>query len=1049
MDRTKWPAISGLTIGTYLLCRSVPGTFAFDKPLHTSVTVLATCAATLLLLGRILPREIGASQKDQQYDAVPLEDVGIDHSPREPSPSREDVRYPSSLRKLRILFLILVIAICARVATLKEIVENPQCAALTWEPLIPLALAIGDYWTVQRRSKRMHAEDYENNLYDDIQGAFVSSPYRYLLTAGVLSLSSLLALAKARSVGSTYICAATLPHTWMVPASQHFGTFLDLVIMYCVGQLLHQYEVRGQRSVALRFVSIGWAALFSAAAMLGVLGTSYLLAGPPDRRRLIGMSSSYVWSLFRFDLLASFTATCTLFTVGLLRAKKGTLLLTLGLQIYHVGIMSASMIAAFVSTTTIVTSFTWNNAHPFPPTSTGLGLLAIILAIISFTVYFHVDASDRSHASKTLRSVPAWLSLILATILIVHTSLWASHSSTVSYHPIDLLIYDAARHHEAYLNQSSSSTNLEEAVANYEVRYNRPPPPAFNHWYKYATARNSVVIDDFDSIHRDLLPFWAVPPEIIRERTYQLISNPWHDVAGVSIRGGKADVSPNVMPTHRWMVDGLVEMIGHFAEYLPDMDLAFNLNDECRVAVPFEDIEPMRKDSAHPRIVEGEAVQNRFSEGRAEQWKTVPEEPSQERVLKEMSWQKTFYEFGSIGCPPKSPARKDRTWNTGELCTTCTNPHSLGAFLANWTLAGNICHQPDLANLHGLYLSPAAFKASHELYPIFSQSKTHGFNDILYPSAWNYLDKARYEPSETYPDPEWREKNNTLFWRGATSEGVSQGFGSWMGMARQRFVHMTRHHPRDLNTSSSSSSSTPPQPLLLPNPNQRPRSSPSTKHPEAEGIVHSPLLHYQLLPSSHLPSLLLTDLQIVETIARCGGRDCSDQAAEFSPLASPSDFQYHWQYRFLLDLDGAGFSGRFLPFLFSKSLPFKAGVFREWWDDRVTAWLHFVPVDVRGQGLWGTLGYFAGVRGSLGSDDSVGEEEEEEVDGPGPGRGKRGGLWIDVPPHEVEGEEIAERGRRWAGQVLRKEDMEIYFFRLLLEWGRLTDDARDGIGFSS
>ncbi|RMY98359.1 hypothetical protein D0862_07618 [Hortaea werneckii] len=949
MDRTKWPAISGFVIGTYLLCRSIPGTFAFDKPLHTSVTVLATCAATLLLLGRVLPREVGAAQSDQRYDAVPLEDVGMERSSREPSPMREDVRYPSSLRKLRILFLILVIAICARVATLKEIVENPQCAALTWEPLIPLALAIGDYWTIQRHSKRMNAEDYENNVYDDIQGAFVSSRYRHLVTAGVLSLSSLLALAKARSVGSTYICAATLPHTWMVPASQHFGTFLDLTIMYCI---------------------------------------------------------------------------------------------------YHIGIMSASMIAAFVSTATLTTSFAWNNAHPFPPTSTGLGLLAITMAVISFTVYIHVDTSDRSHSLRTFRAVPAWLYLILAVIFIIHTSLWASHSSTVSYHPIDLLIYDAARHHEAYLNQTSSSTTLEQAVANYEVRYNRPPPPAFHHWYTYATARNSVVIDDFDSIHRDLLPFWSVPPEIIRERTYQLISNPWHDVAGVSIRGGKADVSPNVVPTHRWMVDGLVEMIGHFAEFLPDMDLAFNLNDECRVAVPFEDVEPMRKDAAHPRIVEGEAVQNRFSEGRAEQWKIVSEEPSQERVLKEMSWQKTFYEFGSIGCPPKSPARKDRTWNTGELCTTCTNPHSLGAFLANWTLAGNVCHQPDLANLHGVYLSPAAFKASHELYPIFSQSKTHGFNDILYPSAWNYLDKARYEPSETYPDLEWREKNNTLFWRGATSEGVSQGFGSWKGMARQRFVHMTNHHPADLNTSSSSSSIQP-QPLLLPLPNQPPRSPPSTKHPEAEGTVHSPLLHYTLLPPSHLTTLLPTDLQIVETIARCGGRDCDDQTVEFSPLASPSDFQHHWQYRFLLDLDGAGFSGRFLPFLHSRSLPFKAGVFREWWDDRVTAWAHFVPVDVRGQGLWGTLGYFAGVRGSLGSEgEAVGDEEAAEGVGAGKSSGKKG-LWVDVPPHEVEGEEIAERGRRWAGQVLRKEDMEIYFFRLLLEWGRLTDDGRDGIGFPS
>jgi len=31
--------------------------------------------------------------------------------------------------------------------------------------------------------------------------------------------------------------------------------------------------------------------------------------------------------------------------------------------------------------------------------------------------------------------------------------------------------------------------------------------------------------------------------------------------------------------------------------------------------------------------------------------------------------------------------------------------------------------------------------------------------------------------------------------------------------------------------------------------------------------------------------------------------------------------------------------------------------------------------------------------------------------------------------------------------VLRKEDMEVYMFRLLLEWGRLTDDKRTEVGF--
>jgi len=47
----------------------------------------------------------------------------------------------------------------------------------------------------------------------------------------------------------------------------------------------------------------------------------------------------------------------------------------------------------------------------------------------------------------------------------------------------------------------------------------------------------------------------------------------------------------------------------------------------------------------------------------------------------------------------------------------------------------------------------------------------------------------------------------------------------------------------------------------------------------------------------------------------------------------------------------------------------------------------------------------------------------------------------------IEGERIAEQGREWAGKVLRKEDMEIYFFRVLLEWGRLTDDNRENLGF--
>ena len=275
--------------------------------------------------------------------------------------------------------------------------------------------------------------------------------------------------------------------------------------------------------------------------------------------------------------------------------------------------------------------------------------------------------------------------------------------------------------------------------------------------------------------------------------------------------------------------------------------------------------------------------------------------------------------------------------------------------------------------------------------PVFSQSKPHGFADILYPSPWNYLDKVKYAPLNTTDDPPFRKKKNILYWRGATSEGVSTD-GTWKGMARQRFVHLAN---------KNSSAWTTEVPVLLPS--LKKKSKFSYQYLSPKDILEYPSL---------APTNLSTDVAFVDRIVRCRGVDCDIQAREFT-LVPPVDFQFHWQHRFLLDLDGAGFSGRFLPFLFSRSLPFKVGIMREWWEGRITAWKHFVPLDIRGTGLWSTLAYF----GEAGK----GEEEAER---------------------------IAEEGRRWSQKVLRKEDMEVYFFRLLLEWGRLVDDARGEIGFT-
>lgn len=371
------------------------------------------------------------------------------------------------------------------------------------------------------------------------------------------------------------------------------------------------------------------------------------------------------------------------------------------------------------------------------------------------------------------------------------------------------------------------------------------------------------------------------------------------------------------------------------------------------------------------------------------------------------SGRNTFPDYGSVGCPPGSSARTQLLWDVSRLCTKCFEPHSEEGFVRDWQAAGDVCHQPDLANLHGLYISPASFKGTNDLYPVFSQSKAHGFNDILYPSAWNYLGKSKYEPTEEYPDVAFANKNHSIYWRGMTTEGLSHDFGHWRGMSRQRFIHFVNDtHDRS-----------PPQPLLIPN-------DPSN----ADGRHR-----WMFFPTSKLKSIMHATVSFVGEITRCNGLDCLQQEHEFAPLAPRSAFQENWQYKYLLDLDGAGFSGRFLPFLQSHSLPFKAALYREWWDDRVQAWHHFVPLDIRGHGFWATLAYFSGWEGP-----SEGEKHSNGL--------TKDGELIGAKARDDVAERLAENGREWAGIALRKEDMEIYMFRLLLEWGRLTDDARDQIG---
>jgi hypothetical protein len=145
-------------------------------------------------------------------------------------------------------------------------------------------------------------------------------------------------------------------------------------------------------------------------------------------------------------------------------------------------------------------------------------------------------------------------------------------------------------------------------------------------------------------------------------------------------------------------------------------------------------------------------------------------------------------------------------------------------------------------------------------------------------------------------------------------------------------------------------------------------------------------------------------------------------------MAKP--FSEQFKSKYLIDIDGHSFSGRWRAFQLSKSLGIKATIFREWHDSRLFAWRHFVPMDNRYDDLYSLMTYFIGLDPKTSSQDAFSISEPY------------------IQSHDFEAEVIAAQSREWAHHALRNEDLDIYLYLLLLEYGRIIDDNRDIIGYS-
>ncbi|KAJ7161122.1 glycosyl transferase family 90-domain-containing protein [Mycena filopes] len=250
----------------------------------------------------------------------------------------------------------------------------------------------------------------------------------------------------------------------------------------------------------------------------------------------------------------------------------------------------------------------------------------------------------------------------------------------------------------------------------------------------------------------------------------------------------------------------------------------------------------------------------------------------------------------------------------------------------------------------GFFLSSSPAYLTLDLYPVLSVTKVSPcFADILFPSEYYYKRSSTAPKFDHADNVPWPEKKEQAYWRGTATGGQIIG-SNYHNFTRFKLADLSRAHPD------------------------------------------------------------LIDAQITKFAdLLCFNEDGCDKGkitSEYGIYGQNAPQEKAYGFKYLVDVDGMTFSGRFLGILRAGSLVFKATVFEEYFNDWIRPYEHYIPV-----------------RPDL--SDLVQKIE-----------------WARA--HDAEARAIMERGREVALRVMRDEQNDCYLFALLLEWARLQEMAKAG-----
>ncbi|KAH7403674.1 hypothetical protein BKA64DRAFT_722370 [Cadophora sp. MPI-SDFR-AT-0126] len=289
-------------------------------------------------------------------------------------------------------------------------------------------------------------------------------------------------------------------------------------------------------------------------------------------------------------------------------------------------------------------------------------------------------------------------------------------------------------------------------------------------------------------------------------------------------------------------------------------------------------------------------------------------------------------------------------------------------FVTDVNSAMDLCQHPEYRSMHGLFMSPTSFQLLEGLIPILSTGAPSTMGDVLFPSPAYNESGFHYNPSH---DIEWEKKKNNLYWAGSSTGGFASDhqLDQWRHFQRQRFVALAQNLENQQHHYLQAK----------------------------DGVV-------QRFTSSFL-NRKLYDVGFTNML-QCTLRTCHSQRAYF-PLSTWADKDTALHSKLVFDIDGNGISGRYYKLLASRSTPLKQTLLREWHDERLVPWVHYVPVSQSMQEVPELVMFLTST---------------------GKGRGIA--------------REIAEGGREWFGRAFRDVDLSVYVYRLMLEMARLQDPGR-------